>query len=232
MNRTSKNKSIILLSGGLDSVVSLAVSKLSLNIETALIFDYAQQSFKQEYNAAKNIAEYYNITLKRINIEWLKEFCESSLLVGKPIPSLKQAELDNKIITKKSANAVWIPNRNALFINIAACYAEALSYSNIIIGANKEEARTFKDNSKEFINAINESLNNSTNNNVQVIAPLIDMDKTQIVQEGLKHNVPFELIYSCYSNTQKHCGKCESCLRLKRALELNNRHDIIKKIFT
>ena len=150
----------------------------------------------------------------------------------KELPLLDKNELNNKIITVKSAESVWVPNRNALFINIAACFAESYKYKYIIIGANKEEGATFKDNSLEFIQAINDSLKNSANSEIEVTAPLINYDKNEIVKLGLNLKAPFNLIYSCY-NTQvkKHCGKCESCLRLKRALELNNRNDIISQLF-
>ena len=139
--------------------------------------------------------------------------------------------LNSQKLTKESAKSVWVPNRNALFINIAASFAEAQNYSHIIIGANKEEGETFKDNSKEFIKAINESLKNSINTDVQVLSPLENMNKEEIVKKGIELNIPFNMIYSCYNNTGKHCGKCESCTRLKRALQINNREDIIAMLF-
>ena len=231
MKETMITKSIILLSGGLDSVVSLALAKEKFNIKTALFFNYGQHSLLNELNSVNNITNFYNIELKQLNIDWIKDISHSAITSNSKMPEISENELNDKNISQKSANAVWIPNRNALFINIAACYAEAENFSHIIIGANNEEAKTFKDNSKEFIDAINISLKNSTINNVQVIAPLIEMDKSEIVKIGLQYNIPFELIFSCYTNTEKHCGKCESCLRLNRALALNNRHDIIKKIF-
>lgn len=231
MKLTMITKSIILLSGGLDSVVSLVLAKEKYNVQTALFFNYGQHSLKNEFEAAKNISNFYNIKLKQLNIDWIKDISPSALTTNNNMPEINENELDDENITQKSANAVWIPNRNALFINIAASFAEADGYSHIIIGANNEEAKTFKDNSKDFIKAINLSLTNSTNNNVQVVAPLIEMSKSEIVKSGLQYNIPFELIFSCYSSNKRHCGKCESCLRLKRALVLNNRHDIIKKIF-
>ena len=66
---------------------------------------------------------------------------------------------------------------------------------------------------------------------MELIAPLINMTKEEIVNIALKKTVPLELIHSCYISEDKHCGFCESCQRLKRALELNKRTDIIKKIF-
>lgn len=224
-------KSIILLSGGLDSLVSLATIKDELNPKLAITFDYGQKAFDSEYKASKEISEYYGLKHEVITLDWLKRISTSSLTTKNDIPELANNDLDNKELTEKSANSVWVPNRNGLFINIAASYADAQNYSHIIIGANKEEGETFKDNNIKFINAINNSLMNSTNNEVKVIAPLTNMDKAEIVKQGSIKNAPFEFLYSCYSNKEKHCGKCESCIRLKRALELNNRYDIISKIF-
>lgn len=225
------NKSIILLSGGLDSLVSLAICKEKLNIEFAIIFNYGQKSYEREYKAAKSISEFYNIKLEKIDLNWLKNISNSSLNTKETIPLLSKELLDKIEITQKSSNSVWVPNRNALFINIAACFADAQNYSHIIIGANKEEGATFKDNNIQFINSINNSLKNSTNNLVKVEAPLINLNKAEIVKLGLMQNSPFKLLHSCYLNKEKHCGQCESCLRLKRALELNNCYDIISEIF-
>ena len=86
-------------------------------------------------------------------------------------------------------------------------------------------------NSKEFIDSVNISLLNSTRSKVQVIAPLIDMTKKDIVKLGIDLNIPFKYIYSCYDDKIHQCGKCESCQRLIRALEMNNRQDIIEEIF-
>ena len=224
-----KNKSIILLSGGLDSVVSLVM--LKEDVKLALLFDYGQKALNEEIKASKAIAKFYNIEQKIIKLDWLKEISTSSLNTNEEIPELTKELLNDKAITENTSKSVWVPNRNALFINIAACFCEANDYNSIIIGANKEEGETFKDNSLAFINTINNSLKNSTNNNVQVLAPLIDKTKEEIVKIAIEKEIPFNLLYSCYSNQEKHCGKCESCLRLKRALELNNRQDIISTIF-
>ena len=127
--------------------------------------------------------------------------------------------------------SVWVPNRNALFINIAASYCDAKDIDCIIIGANKEEGQFFKDNSKEFIEECNKFLKTSTNKEIEVFAPLIDLNKNEIVEEGIKSKIPFEYIYSCYKGGEKHCGECESCLHLINALRNNNREDLIKKLF-
>ncbi len=227
----TKIKSIILLSGGLDSVVSLSKTFLEYNVQLAVFFDYGQKSLENEKNSFLKIANYYGLNHKIIDLSRFKDFLSSALTTNEQVPSLKIEELNNKKVAQNAANAVYIPNRNGLFINIAAAIADLEKYSHIIIGANKEEAQTFKDNSSEFINTINLSLENSTINKIKVIAPLINMDKNEIIQLGIKNEIPFELIYSCYNNGIKHCGECESCLRLKKALQFNKQNDLIKKLF-
>lgn len=225
------NKAIVLLSGGLDSVVSLASIRNQCSNVLALTFNYGQKSFEAEKNASTKIADYYSIKHKIIDLDWLSLISKSSLTTAETIPYIDKKNLDNIKISQVTAKSVWVPNRNGLFVNIAACFADSFNFDLIIIGANKEEGATFKDNSKEFINAVNESLKNSVNADVKVLAPLIDMSKEEIVKLGIELNVPFKYVYSCYSNKNKHCGMCESCQRLKRALELNNRQDIIEEIF-
>lgn len=224
-------KSIILLSGGLDSAVSLASSINDYNINLALTFDYGQKSSEKEIYSSKMLASFYNIEHKIIKLDWLKQVSNSSLNNLSAVPDIDEKNLDNSEIAVKTANSVWVPNRNGLFVNIAASFADALNYTHIIIGANKEEGATFKDNTMQFVTAVNNSLKNSTNNNVELFAPLISLNKAEIVQKGINLNVPFKFISSCYNSNKKHCGHCESCRRLKRALVQNNKYDIIKELF-
>lgn len=225
------NNAIILLSGGLDSVVSLACVKNNYDKIFALTFDYNQKSVKEEIKSSVNIAEFYGINHKIIKLDWLGNISTSALNNEIKIPTIKEDELKNREITKNTAKAVWVPNRNALFINIAGSFAEAGNYKDIIIGANKEEGETFIDNSINFIKAINESLKYSVNKEIEVKAPLIEMSKEEIVKKGIELNIPFNLIYSCYNGEGRHCSRCESCLRLKLALKKCKRIDIIESIF-
>ena len=225
------NKAIVLLSGGLDSVVSLAVIKDKCSEIMGITFNYGQKSYLAEKKAAELISKYYKIEHKVIDLDWLSIISTSSLTTKDTIPYISKDNLDNISVAQNTAKSVWVPNRNGLFVNIAACFAEAYNFDTIIIGANKEEGATFKDNTIEFINAINTSLENSTNSKIELVAPLITMTKEEIVNIAIQKNVPLELIHSCYISEEKHCGFCESCQRLKRALELNKRTDIIEKIF-
>ena len=223
----SKKTALILISGGLDSLVSIA--KSNCTIKLGVIFDYGQKAFKQEKKAAIKIAKYYNFPLKEIKLDWLKGILSNGLSDSSKIFEIKN--LKNRNDLEKSMKSVWVPNRNALFINIAASICESLDIDKIIIGANKEEGETFKDNSKEFIESCNNLLNNSVNKKIEVDAPLIKMDKNEIIKAALKLDAPLEYVYSCYKSGSKHCGNCESCIHLKNALENNNAWDLIKKLF-
>ncbi len=208
-------KSIILLSGGLDSVVSLGLCKKEYNIELALTFDYGQKALKDEIEASEKIAKYYNIKHKVIKLDWLKEITKTALVSDNEVPK----GIDNP---QYSAKAVWVPNRNGLFLNIAGCFAESYNYTHIIIGANKEEGQTFPDNTQEFADRITAEFEYSTLSKPQILVPLINYNKNDIVKLAIDNKMPLELIKSCYNGGGKHCGKCESCTRLKNALLANN----------
>ena len=220
-----EKKSVILLSGGLDSLVSLGVAKEEFNIELALTFDYGQNPVSQEINTSNKIADYYGIEHRVVKLPFLKEITNNAF-VG------KNGELPSENIgSKDSAKAVWVPNRNALFLNIAGVYAEARNYTHIIFGANKTEGKTFPDNTIEFVERINCMFLFSTMNKVKVFAPLINYTKDDIVRIALEKKVPLELAYSCYSGGEKNCGKCESCQDLMQAIKNNGAVKYIERLF-
>lgn len=225
------NKSIVLLSGGLDSLVSLGISKEKYNVKLALTFDYGQKSAKEEIKASEKICNYYGIKHKVIKLDWLKEITQTSLVSEKEVPATSLDDLNSDDFVKNSAIAVWVPNRNGAFLNIAASFADSYGYDYIIFGANKEEGTTFPDNTQEFIDRINSSFEYSTQKKPKAYAPLINLNKDDIVKIAVEQRVPLELTRSCYSVEEKHCGVCESCVRLKRALENNNCEDIVRVLF-
>ena len=117
------SKSVILLSGGLDSLVTLGYSKrhTDYNVELALTFDYGQKSAEAEIEYSGKAAEYYDIKHKTINLDWLKEITQTALVSEKNIP-------ETGLNTNESAALVWVPNRNALFLNIAAAFCDSYGY--------------------------------------------------------------------------------------------------------
>ena len=219
-------KSIVLLSGGLDSLVSLGLKKEELNISLALTFDYGQKSAQSEIEASKKICEYYGIEHVVIRRDWLKNITQTSLVSDDEVPTGDALNDGNQ-----SMKSVWVPNRNGLFLNIAGCYADSYGYDYILIGANKEEAQTFSDNTQEFVDAVNREFQFSTQNSPKVVAPLINKVKNDIVMLALNSGIPLELTRSCYQGGAKNCGICESCVRLKNSLIANNDEKYIKVLF-
>lgn len=218
------NKSIILLSGGLDSLVSLGLAKEEYNVELALTFDYGQKSLKQEIDASSQISKYYGLKHEIVELPFLKNITHTSVVSDDEVPT-------DMYGTTESAKAVWVPNRNGLFLNIAGAYADSYGYSHILIGANKEEGQTFPDNTQEFIDGVNASFKYSTMAQPKVIAPLINYDKNDIVRLALEKKMPLEMVKSCYNDGEKNCGNCESCKHLLYALKYNKAYELIERLF-
>ncbi len=217
-------KAIILLSGGLDSLAVAAFPQNEYKIELALTFDYGQKSAKAEIDASAKICKYYNIEHKVIKLDWLKEITKTSLVSDEEIPT-------SNLGTFESAASVWIPNRNGLFLNIAAAFADSLGYDFILFGANKDEGATFPDNTEKFRAEISRVFESSTLKQPKVIAPLINYTKNDIVKIAMDNDAPLELVRSCYAGGEKHCGKCESCRHLKTALIANHGEKYIGILF-
>ena len=225
-------QSIILLSGGLDSAVNTAIAKEKTEIAFVLTFDYGQHSAKKEMEASRKIADFYKIPFRLMKLPWLGEITKSALCSHiKKLPTFEEKLPDDKKSLDEIAQQVWVPNRNGLFINIAASFAESIDVDLIITGFNSEEGETFPDNSSDFINSINQTLSFSTLKKCKVHSYTSDMNKKDIVKLGIEMNIPFDLIYSCYTGDEKMCGKCESCKRAIRAFEANGCMEIIKRNF-
>lgn len=218
LNMASKPKAISVLSGGLDSTVATAYFKDKYDIH-AITFNYGQRSADMEIKSSKAICEKLGIEHTIVELPWLKKLGKSALTSGINVPELKADELDNKEICDETARCVWVPGRNVVFTAIATSFAEAEDAEIIIVGWDLEEAVTFPDNSKEFLDAFNRLLEIGTLDGVQIEAPVIDMSKTEIVKLGTEINAPLDLSYSCYMGEKEPCGICESCMRRKRAFK-------------
>lgn len=212
----SKPKGISILSGGLDSTVATKIYSDKYDL-TAITFNYGQKSLNNEIKHAKLICDELNMKHEIIDLPWLKKISNSSLTTKESIPNPSYDDLDNYSESMKTAKSVWVPARNTIFCSIALAYAEVLKAEIIIVGWDYEESITFPDNSKEYLNSFNKTIEYGSFDNIKIEAPLINMNKVDIVNKGNEINAPMNLSYSCYSGNAKHCGKCESCKRRKRA---------------
>jgi 7-cyano-7-deazaguanine synthase len=222
-------KAITLMSSGLDSVAALAIAAESVDIEMAITFDYGQRASKREIEYSRKICEYYGIEHQIIKLDWLSEITSTSLVnrdVDVPSLSFEDiAETAPAAITRASAKAVWVPNRNGVILNIAGAFAESRECDYLVVGFNGEEAGTFPDNSLGFVQAIDKAFSFSTQNKVKVLAPLIKLGKNEIVRRALEVKAPLAYSWSCYHGGEIPCGECESCIRRARAFKKEGMKD-------
>ncbi len=220
MPTTTPLKSVLLLSGGLDSTVAAYMAQETTEPILALSFDYGQKARRRELAAAYALASRLGVPHRTVFLPFFSHLGSSALMEpGRDLPHPGHGELDDQAHAEASAAAVWVPNRNGIFIAVGAAWAEAQGADVLVVGFNAEEARTFPDNSVEFVLAQNDALGYSTRNAVQVISPTATLDKRGIVAHAMAKDLPLEWVWSCYDGGDDPCGACESCRRFDRAVE-------------
>ena len=191
-------KGISVLSGGLDCTVATSIYAEEYDL-TAITFNYGQQSFEEELKHAKLVCEALNMEHVVIDLPWLKNISNSSLTGDNEIPEITENDLDNFDVAIETAKSVWVPARNTVFCSIALAFAESIKAEIIIVGWDYEEAVTFPDNSKKYLESFNETIHHGSFDDITIRAPLIDMNKMDIVNKGFEINAPVDLSYSCYA---------------------------------
>lgn len=219
-SQSTRKKSVVLLSGGLDSAVNLAWCVMKDEPVLALTVNYGQRAAQREFEAARRLSDHFKVPHLGLSLEWLGALGGSALTDPKlQMPDLKRSELDSEkaFATKK---AVWVPNRNGVLIQVAASFAESRGADQVVVGFNAEEAKTFPDNSTEFMEASSRALEYSTANQVRVKCYTDHLTKTEFVTalRSVMPDFPFDLVWSCYEGGPSPCLRCESCNRLARAL--------------
>jgi 7-cyano-7-deazaguanine synthase len=215
-----KTKAVVLLSAGLDSSVNLFEAAQKNDVVLALTFNYGQKAATSEIRAAGELCKFLKINHKVIELPFFKDFNKSSLIVdSEKVPTGDEVRINNMKISLETAKSVWVPNRNGIFLNIAAGFAEALGAEVVIPGFNAEEAQTFPDNTGEYMDSLSAAFAFSTSNKVKVHCYTVSMNKVEIVKHGQSLQLPFEKIWPCYFSGDKWCGECESCQRSKSAMK-------------
>lgn len=217
-------QSVILLSSGLDSTVNFHVALQKTKVKLALTFNYGQTAAVKEIERSAEMCALHNVKHVVLDLPWLKDLGQSALTKPKAValPLGKSVSIDNLKVSEKTAKSVWIPNRNGIFLNIAAAYAESIQAHMVIPGFNAEEAVTFPDNSYDFIRETRRAFAFSTANKVDVQCFTINKTKNEIVKLGQSMEVPFQRMWVCYQAGDNWCGQCESCQRAVRAFRANH----------
>ncbi|PIR25718.1 MAG: 7-cyano-7-deazaguanine synthase QueC [Deltaproteobacteria bacterium CG_4_10_14_0_2_um_filter_43_8] len=217
-----KKKAISILSGGLDSCTATKLALDDYECIKAITFDYGQRAAKKEIEAARFFCETENLPHQVISLPWFQDIIHTSLVdKTQHIPETSSSEIDLSLkADQERACKVWVPNRNGLFLSIAACFAESLLADALIVGFNAEEAVTFPDNSEKYLNSFTDSLSYSTLNKVKIISPTLHMKKAEVAQAAKSHKINISKLWWCYHGAENPCGKCESCVRNERALAI------------
>ncbi|MBY0404530.1 MAG: 7-cyano-7-deazaguanine synthase QueC [Cyanobacteria bacterium] len=216
-----KPRAVALLSGGLDSTVALAKAVEDFHVIQALTFNYGQRAIGRELKASKEIAHFYDVPHQVIALPWLSEHLPAPMAFRSSYDSEMTGKSNLAVLAERSvqeaAQSVWVPNRNGLFLNIAAAIAESHQATHIIFGANAEEAVNFPDNTEDFRDRLNAVFELSTLLKVKVMTPVGDLMKSEIIDLGLALEAPLAMIWSCYGEGPVQCGVCPSCRLLKKA---------------
>ena len=203
-------------SGGIDSTVAATIASREGYKLYVLHVSYGQRAELREREAVKRISAYLGAAdLKFTTIDMIKELRGSALTdYRKVVPAGEEVKLD-----KNETPPTWVPCRNLVLLSLASAYAEVISADSIFVGFNAEEAKSYPDNSKEFVeryNVVLEKAVASFSTPPEVRAPLVDLLKPEIIKKGMEVGAPLKFTYSCYLGGEKHCGLCESCQHRRR----------------
>jgi 7-cyano-7-deazaguanine synthase len=207
-----KNKAIVLISGGMDSLVTAAIAAQEYSL-AGLHLNYGQRTEKRELKAFRDICGYYGIKERLVtDITFLAKI-GGSALTDKSIKVPKKGLRD-----KTRIPITYVPFRNTHIIAIAVSWAEVIGARRIFIGAVQDDSSGYPDCRKEYFQEYNRLIEKGTKpgSGIRIETPIIGLTKAKIVQKGIKLKVPFQLSWSCYQNEDRACGDCDSCrLRLK-----------------
>jgi 7-cyano-7-deazaguanine synthase len=205
-------RAVVLLSGGMDSCVTLAHALADGATVHALHVNYGQRTQERELQAFHDICDHYQITERLVvDISHLAAIGGSSLTDASI--SVTQARLDVDEIPTS-----YVPFRNANILAIAASWSEVVGATSIYIGAVEEDGSGYPDCRASFFAAFEEviALGTKPGPRVRIVTPLISMTKQRIVEEGIRLRAPLHLTWSCYQGQHEACGTCDSCaLRLR-----------------
>lgn len=209
--RKNKELAVVLVSGGMDSCVTAAIANRKYEM-AFLHLNYGQRTEKRELRAFREIADFYKVKYRlTLSTGHLRQIGGSALTdFNMPVPAAD--------LSRKGVPDSYVPFRNANILSLAVSWAEVIGGRRIFIGAVQEDSSGYPDCREEFYAAFNKVIELGTRpeTKISVETPIIHMSKGEIVKLGVKLKVPFGLTWSCYKNSQKACGLCDSCaLRLR-----------------
>ena len=205
------SKAVVILSGGMDSTLCAYMANREYDELIAVHFSYGQRTEKKELESFRKIVSTLKIkTTYEIDLSFFETIGASSL-----IDISLHIRTDG--VDKETPNT-YVPYRNGIFISIATAILEKQKAEAIYIGVVQEDSSGYPDCTKGFIDNIGNAINTGTKKDTKVVikTPLISISKKDIVDLSIKMNIPIELTWSCYAQSEFACGVCDSCrLRLQ-----------------
>lgn len=211
-------KAVVLISGGLDSTVSLASAKSQGFDVKALTISYGQRHIR-ELLSAKKVCESFQITDHKIIEVDLRAFGASALTDDLAVPKGVEPGASGIPVT-------YVPARNTIFLSLALAFAEAVGARDIFIGVSSVDYSGYPDCRPEFIDAFEKAANLGTRaaddkKQFRIHTPVMSLTKGETVELGMRLGVDFSLTWTCYDPTpdEKPCGDCESCRLRQKGFE-------------
>ncbi len=206
-------RAVVSLSGGMDSAVCLALAARDHDVY-ALHFSYGQRTERRELASARAVAERVGaLQFLPLRIDLFRLIGGSALTdVNIAVPNAPPVEQIGDEIP-----VTYVPFRNAHFLSAAVSWAEVLGAKKIFIGAVEQDSSGYPDCRPAYYAAFQQLIRTGTREgDIEVVTPLIQLKKNEIVRLGMDLQAPLDATWSCYSGEERACGVCESCaLRLR-----------------
>lgn len=202
-------KSMIILSGGMDSVTLLYDKQEEIAL--AVTFDYGSNHNKREEEFAKYHCEKLGIEHITIPLTFIHDYFKSSLLEG-------ASAIPDGHYEDETMKSTVVPFRNGIMLSIACGIAESRGFETVFIANHFGDHAIYPDCRNGFIDAMSEAMRLGTYKGILIDAPYTSLTKTDIAKIGKSLGIDYSKTYSCYKGGEKHCGKCGTCVERKEAL--------------
>lgn len=225
MGEKSKELAIVLVSGGMDSLVTAGIADSNHENLAFLHLNYGQKTEARELESFNKIADFYQVPKelrKVIDVSFLKQIGGSSLT-------------DDNIDVKKYSGEgqeipdSYVPFRNTHIISMAVSWSEVIGAKKIYIGAVEEDSSGYPDCRPSYYKALNNLIKEGTKEgDIEVITPVIHLKKEEIVNLAFELKAPLKDTWSCYADGDLSCGICDSCALRLRGFQKANKVDPIE----
>lgn len=205
----SEKNSVIVLSGGMDSVTMLY--EYADRIALAVNFSYGSNHNEREAACARWHCRKLGIELVEIDMSFIGENFHSSLLEGAEAIPEGDYDFDNM-------KSTVVPFRNGIMLAAAAGLAESRGLAHVMIANHSGDHALYPDCRNSFIEAMSKAISAGTYDGITVFAPYTQLDKAEIALHGKRLGIDYRQTYSCYKGGEKHCGVCGTCRERKAAL--------------